>query len=151
MFIFVFSKTQESSLIPKYWFQICTNTNTIWSAINEKKHSCCDFGNVFYSSHFHWMWINQDRNFLSAIWGWLLKGGCCHVGLRQIQMQTLQKCICLRRHVENSCDDSALQNQLLFVQPVWISQTRSWRQWNANNKGSIGTGRYFEDTFEKSI
>ena len=121
----------------------------IWMAIEQKENFCCSFANVFYYSHFHW--IIKVRNCLSAIGGWLQKRGSCHAESRQIQMQTLQKCICLRGHVENSCDDSALQNQLLLVQPVWISQNRSWWQWNANNIRSICTDRHLEEIFEKSI
>ena len=88
----------------------------IWMAIEQKESLCRSFANVFYYSYFHR--IIKVRNYLSAIGGWLQKRGSCHAEPRQIQMQTLPKCICLRRHVENSCYDSALQNQLFLVQPV---------------------------------
>ena len=63
--------------------------------------------------------LNQSmRYFVSVTKGWLLKRGSRYAESRQIQMQTLQKCLFLRRYPENSCDDSTLQDKLLFLQPV---------------------------------
>ena len=121
----------------------------IWMAIEQKENFCCSFANVFYYSHFHW--IIKVRNCLSAIGGWLQKRGSCHAESRQIQMQNLQKCIYIRSHFENSCDDSTLQDQILLVLSVWISQTRVWWYQKANSKISICTGIHFGGTFEEKL
>ena len=63
--------------------------------------------------------LNQSmRYFVSVTKGWLLKRGSRYAESGQIQMQTLQKCLFLRRYPENSCDDSPLQDKLLLLQPV---------------------------------
>ena len=72
------------------------------------------------------------KYFVSVTKGWLVKRRSQYAESRQIQMQTLQKCLFLRRHLENSCDDSTSQDQILLVQSVWLSQTRCWWNQNAN-------------------
>ena len=89
---------------------------------SRESKSLCDQNltmDTFVESFYLSLSLNQSiKHHLSDTGGWLLTRGSCHGGSRQIQMQTLQKCICLRGHLENSCDDCTLQEQLLPVHPV---------------------------------